>query len=486
MVSHNLSRLAYILFLSSLLIAVFSFGCITTYQPSANPAVKSSNPLDGLDIDINVTYPSSGANTTPNGSPHSETKSAIPDGSGILAPQIISDPALWPIKSVSPASGRVPVLVIFSDWHAADTPRPSKDAVENAIFGPDPSVRGYFYNESGGRFTIEKAGVVGWYDATHDFPFYDSSDPNDSNGDGWSSNWMERWVEGIRKADREFDFSVYDTNRDGKLQPSELTVLFITPANNPGGAVRYIVGSEYPREPLIVDGVEIYIIADAGQGVNAVNVGIPAHELSHVLLDTPDMYFNYYFPYAAGAYSIMDQTWGSAHLDPYHKFKAGWLRPGFVSSVPSSDGVYSLKAVEDTNNAIIIYAPNRSNKEYFLIENRQPSQYYDSNLPDSGIGVWRINTDGSVTSTLAAPASVRAEDWASVDPNDFARRGIWMMRPWYGPPFDDSRALWEAADMPSDGKSVVFNWTDGSFAFSMTNVSSSGREMNLTLGFERS
>jgi hypothetical protein len=46
-------------------------------------------------------------------------------------------------------------------------PRPDEAAMESVMFGATNSVSDYFRENSGGTFTLQNAGVLGWYEADH-------------------------------------------------------------------------------------------------------------------------------------------------------------------------------------------------------------------------------------------------------------------------------------------------------------------------------
>ena len=63
-------------------------------------------------------------------------------------------------------SGLKKLVVILWDPHRPTDPAPSATDVDNLIFGATNSVRDYFLENSGGKFTIERAGVLGWFPAS--------------------------------------------------------------------------------------------------------------------------------------------------------------------------------------------------------------------------------------------------------------------------------------------------------------------------------
>ncbi|MBC8180597.1 T9SS type A sorting domain-containing protein [candidate division KSB1 bacterium] len=379
-----------------------------------------------------------------------------------------------PFNEVKPVVGDHPLLVICWDPHRPTDPAPSKTDVENLIFGSKPSVRDYFKVNSHNLFFMNNADVKGWYNANKPADHYwGPEDTGDSDGDGWISGHVEKWAEAVRKANPTFDFASFDKNGDGTLQTDELGVLMVIPQNSPFGTVRVPLGRQHPiNEPLIVDGVIIPLIAEAYIG-SPPDMGLVAHELSHLYLNLPDMYFNFFFPYAAGVYSLMDADYIDNHIDPFHKIRLGWIQPAIVWE----DACVPIEAVETSHVAFILHDPKHGVGEYFIVENRCPNLKYDSNLPDKGLAVWHIMEEPDIYKNLPAPAGVNPGDWATIGANDWGRRVIRMIRPLYGPPFDNSKALWDGSD-PATGYDVELSWHDGTPAnIAIRNISAAGPNM---------
>ncbi|MBN1996740.1 T9SS type A sorting domain-containing protein [candidate division KSB1 bacterium] len=379
-----------------------------------------------------------------------------------------------PFNGVAPVIGDHPLLVILWDPKRPTDPAPSKADVENLIFGGKPSVRDYFIENSHNLFFMNNAGVLGWYNA--DKPpehYWAAKDEGDTDKDGWISGHVEKWAEAVRKADLTFDFASFDKNGNGTLETDELGVLMVIPQNSPFGTVRVPLGREYPTaEPLIVDGVVIPLIAEAYIGAPP-DLDLVAHELSHLFLKMPDMYFNFFFPYAAGVYSLMDANYVDNHLDPFHKIRLGWIQaPNILES-----GLYPFDAVENSHVAYILHDPAHGAGEYFIVENRHPGLNYDSALPDAGLAVWHIIENADIYKNLPAPSGVSVSDWATIGANDWGRRAIRMIRPVYGPPFNNAKALWDGSD-PETGYDLYLDWADGSpSGFAIKNISPSGPYM---------
>ncbi|MCP4201646.1 MAG: hypothetical protein GY769_06895 [bacterium] len=402
-----------------------------------------------------------------------------------------------PILGLKPKLGRQKVLTILWDPHRKTHPAPPRDAIEKLLYGPKPSVRDYFLEVSNGAFTIEDAGILGWdksgklgwFDADYEASLYwrgAKYHPDkwkgtkhywvDKNGQfgtkgkayylddkGFISGHVHKWAEAIRKAEHYgFNFSTHDRSHDKMLSTDELTILIVIPQDSPFGTQRGVVGKQVPKiEPLIVDGVRVNTMVEAYIG-SPPNLGLVLHELSHILLGAGDMYFGGFQGYAAGPYSLMDQSGNPYHLDPFHKLRYGWLD----SEMVGKSGWRKLPAVEKTGKVLILCDPDRSEKEYFIVENRWPGKSYDAKLPYAGLAVWHIIEDKSVFDKLPPPPGVDSSMWSKY--GGWARRAIRMIRPIYGPPIDWS--LWDGSkaktgydllDKSSSKKKATLKWIDG-------------------------
>jgi M6 family metalloprotease-like protein len=390
-----------------------------------------------------------------------------------------------PAFGLKPVVGRRNVLAILWDPKRPTDPALPTTTVDNVIFGQQgASARAYFLENSGGLFTIDRAGVLGWYSADKPASHYWRSSKTPCEH-GFKEGHLEKWAEAVRKADGDFDYAKYDVNQDGYLSPDELTVLIVIPQNRAFGTQRDAVGREVPLESLVVDGVRIDKIVEAYIGSPA-SIGLVAHELSHILLNAGDMYFSFFQPYAAGPYSLMDSSPANPpHLDPVHKLKLGWIKPRVILQ----DGQYDIENIETGHEAYILYRPERGTREYFVVENRWGGTSYDQNLPSFGLAVWHVMEDESVYGSLPTPASVSASDWTDAKWQGWARKGIAMIRPIYGPPYN--AALWDATSpqtgydllsTDSNSNHVTLRWADGTASgFGIRAIPSAGAVMRVTI-----
>jgi M6 family metalloprotease-like protein len=398
-------------------------------------------------------------------------------------------------RKIGQVAGRRPILTILWDPHLPGVTAPNRADVERVLFGAKPSVSDWYRENSGDKLKVLNAGVLGWYNAEKSADHYwdnqntgDRRRDNDDSdyhhkkyGDGWLSGVAEMWAEAIRKAEQGFDFKSCDLNRDGNLTPDELGILIVIPQGAKFGSVNGAVGRQVPDEALVVDGVKIGDIAVWYLG-DAIDLGTPAHELSHLLMDTPDLYQSHgQWPYTPGSYSIMAGG-DVSHLDPFLKLKAGWLSSYHLAL---GSGEYLLRDVETNREVLVLYDPRRGPGEYFLIENRWRGTSYDAGhaglakgIPADGIAIWHIIEDPALHNYQPQPPT--ADNWG--------RLGIRMIRANGGAPLIEEWALFNAADMviSDDTNRARFRWIDGSrTGFEVRLITSPGPEMRLRITIHR-
>jgi hypothetical protein len=267
------------------------------------------------------------------------------------------------------------------------------------------------------------------------------------------------------------------------LTSDELAILIVISQKNALGTNRPAVGREYPkREPLVVDGVRIPMIAEWYTG-SPPNLGMVAHKLCHLLLHTPDLDMaGKPWPFAAGDYSIMDHSGITAHLDPFAKMKLGWV----PYSVVTKTGTYSLRDVERQGKILVLYDPYRGPGKYFLVENRWRGNSYDAGVPrggrgigDEGVAVWHILEDPSLFGKVTPPVG---------GPREWGRRGIRLIRANGGTPADDRCALLseEGIVLSDETEPAHLRWLDGSKSgFGIELLTTPGPEVRVDITIRR-
>ncbi|MFC1898591.1 M6 family metalloprotease domain-containing protein [Candidatus Cloacimonadota bacterium] len=130
------------------------------------------------------------------------------------------------------------------------------------------------------------------------------------------------------------------------------------------------------------------VMAYTFQPENQNTVRILAHEMFHAL-GAPDLYHYDFDGIApAGPWDVMES--GFVHMGAHMKFKYG----GWISNIPeiTSSGFYTLNPLTSSvNNAYRIASPFATD-QYFVLEYRnQDQEYFDRNVPGSGLLVYRID-----------------------------------------------------------------------------------------------
>ena len=152
---------------------------------------------------------------------------------------------------IEPVHGTRKVLAIVIDPQRKDAPAVDRDFVaglDPALFGEAPSAADYYKVVSGDRLRLEKAAILGPYaadkggGATAQNHYWDKSG-HDPNGDGdcadsideYASPFDELQAEALLKANKEFDFSEYDLDRNSVITANELAILIVVPQTSSKG-----------------------------------------------------------------------------------------------------------------------------------------------------------------------------------------------------------------------------------------------------------
>lgn len=118
-------------------------------------------------------------------------------------------------------------------------------------------------------------------------------------------------------------------------------------------------------------------------------VNVMCHEMFHSL-GAPDLYhYENTALQPVGTWDLMEQGFG--HMGAYMKWK--YTAHHWISAIPeiSQSGTYSLNPLTSPGgNCYKIRSPYTIS-EYFVLEYRSKTGYYENNLPGSGLLVYRIN-----------------------------------------------------------------------------------------------
>ncbi len=226
------------------------------------------------------------------------------------------------------------------------------------------------------------------------------------------------------------DYTKYDTNKNGKIDDTELGVVILNPGQDKSNGTTTLNG-RHPFQvhgtsqglPAVCDGLTFSKVSNFGEyGKNAgiMQIGTPAHELAHNL-GAEDLYDTNRGGHGGAtvsgwprAYDFSLESNGNhrgngaypTYLDPYHRIYLGWAEERVVE-----DGVYTISStLTDKYTVLRVNTPDPG--EYYLIEIRL-KEGFEAKLTNGnslgGIMVWHIDqelnrryfTEGSAsTSTM--------------------------------------------------------------------------------------
>jgi M6 family metalloprotease-like protein len=133
---------------------------------------------------------------------------------------------------------------------------------------------------------------------------------------------------------------------------------------------------------------------------NQNDVNTVCHEMFHAI-GAPDLYHYSYDGYTpCGPWDIMENGFG--HMLAYMKYRySDW-----ISDIPeiSASGTYTLHDLTSSTNNCYKVPFNNSSSEYLVLEYRnRDADYYEHNLPASGLIITRVNSDADGAGNTNGP-----------------------------------------------------------------------------------
>lgn len=352
-------------------------------------------------------------------------------------------------NSAKAALGNRKLLVVVVDYNDIQV-NPSllpNNEIYRKIFSTESgygSVRNYYSDQSGGRFTYVPAFTsadVG--KATGDGKHITDADTTDTYGvvaDGVikvkvntnhpGNNGNSFLANAVAAVDPYVDFSAYDKSPvNKKVTPKELTVLFVLAGYNSSAVGNYTpaIGTHSSTGKQTVDGATIFYaleykyacIGSMQTLTEGFTIGGVCHELGHTLY-LPDFYntngsskdfatMRYQSIMASGSWGrkSSDQLEGSwpCGFDPFSKLYLGWYDDDELLVINENDtGTYHLVSQYSS------VKPNKSKNiyrfikiqssvdptEYYVLENRDFNGYdaairFKGGVVEEGIALWRID-----------------------------------------------------------------------------------------------
>lgn len=307
------------------------------------------------------------------------------------------DTFISPTRYAVPVLGPKKALVLLIDFSDSIAARSSTD-IDSMLFSsgtyPSGSMRDFYQEISYNKLDVTgkvSGADSGWYRAPNPKTYY----TNGNYGFGSYPHNAQKLVEdAIDLADPSINFADYDNDGDG-IVDALIVIAAGTGAENSGN-VNDLWSHKWSISPKTVDGVKVQTYFMAPENGR---VGVMSHELGHLLCKWPDLYDTDYSSKGTGRWDLMaGGNWNGAGDRPAHpvawcKIRAGWLQPTIAYA--SQSVIIQPYATHDQ-----VYKLALSNKEYFLLSNRQKTGF-DDNLPGEGLIIEHIddnqtsNTDES-------------------------------------------------------------------------------------------
>jgi M6 family metalloprotease-like protein len=112
------------------------------------------------------------------------------------------------------------------------------------------------------------------------------------------------------------------------------------------------------------------------------------HEFFHTL-GAPDLYhYSYDGLTPVGSWDLMES--GYVHMGAWMKYKYG--NQNWISDIPeiTQDGTYTLKSLASSDSNCFKIKSRNTDSEFYVLEYRDASGKYESNVPGSGLLIYRI------------------------------------------------------------------------------------------------
>ncbi|CAM2070735.1 Immunoglobulin domain-containing protein [Sulfidibacter corallicola] len=277
---------------------------------------------------------------------------------------------------------------------------------ESAIFGATGSVKEFFLENSYNNFTVTPASET--QGTSNDGMISVTLGYNHPNPGQTTSTSRTIAIDAVTAANSFIDYSSFDTDADGAVSASELSIVLILAGyeNSFGGAsspTPRVWGHKSSFSTTTLDSVDLspYTmfgeIHEVGATSRRATIGIMCHELGHLMFGLPDLYDITGGSEGIGDWGLMgsgswNQTGGAsgdtpAHLMAWCKEQVDFLTPTVVTSSQTS---VSLNSLEGSADARRINLDPYKVREYFLIAARHRTDY-DGGLPGDGVMVWHID-----------------------------------------------------------------------------------------------
>ncbi|MEM4729132.1 MAG: M6 family metalloprotease domain-containing protein [Thermoplasmata archaeon] len=297
-----------------------------------------------------------------------------------------------PLNAVTGNATVLVILIKFSDVSNSSSHTPAY--FENLLFNTSQnSMAKYFADNSFNTFNVSGTVTSKFYTANNTEAWYGTYEFSSPPASGYG-NAQNLTLEAVLKADADIDYSKFDKDGDGYVDHLVIVHSGKDDANDgdysgPAGDPQMWSHAWAMSSVVYLDGVKLYYYTMLSEDDP---MGVYAHEFGHDI-GLPDLYdTDYSSDGGVGKWDLMASgNWNNggatpAMLSAWCKIQLGWVSPTVVNS--DSQG---LEAKRAEDNAVVYKVwVNFSNKEYFLIENRQQTGF-DASLPGNGLLIWHVN-----------------------------------------------------------------------------------------------
>lgn len=260
------------------------------------------------------------------------------------------------------------------------------------------SVRDFYRFASQGQLDYI-SDIYGPYTSKYNMSYYGG---NASLG-GDDAHALELCREAMTSLPKDIDFSIYDNDNDGLID--NVHIIFAGYGEEAGASADAIWSHEYPHRINLKTEIG-YSLAGyscspelrSNRGNKISHIGVVCHELGHALgaMDYYDTNYGTGGEYlGTGQWDIMaGGSWNDdgrtpPNFNPYVRSQVfGWIRQELLTA--NQQVVMPCMNPEDAAQAIVYRLETESDKDYFLLENRQ-QHYFDSALPGAGLMVYHVH-----------------------------------------------------------------------------------------------
>lgn len=347
----------------------------------------------------------------------------------------------------------VVLLVSFSDVHFSHTQQEFDDLYNKINYttgGAQGSVRDFYRETSYGQMDLV-ADVYGPIQLANSRAYYGA---NTSSSGGSDQRPAEMVREAVLLADSIYniDFSQYDVDNDGWVDV--INVVFAGHGEEAGATSNAIWSHQWNITTTTLDGKRLSKYSCSPEcrnnsGTNISRIGVVCHELGHVF-GAADYYDIDYSGFdGTGEWDIMASgSWNNsgitpAHHNPYIKiYDYGWATP---IELNSACGV-TMPPSETTKDSAFFIVKTATNKEYFLLENKQKIGF-DASIPGHGLVIYH-----------------KAANMSSYGPNDTHPQGFYPVNAgstWATPTSNTSSyGTIDSQNLPFPGNKKKTSFTD--------------------------